>query len=143
MLEVSKKSFHHKNLRGALKQAARELIVTGQEHSLRAASRMCGVSATASYRHFDDKRDLFGEVAKEDLAELEAVVRNAPGAEIAYVEWAISNRARFAHAVVAGHEHMDAFTEIFGSRWPAIHGAASLAAEGLISIEQALASVSP
>ena len=73
----------------------------------------------------------------------EAVLGAAPGAEIAYVEWAISNRARFAHAVVAGHEHMDAFTEIFGSRWPAIHGAASLAAEGLISIEQALASVSP
>jgi hypothetical protein len=36
---------------------------------------------------------------------------------------------------------MDAFADIFGSRWPAVYGASTLAAEGLISVEQARAAV--
>ncbi len=137
MLDTSKKPFHHGNLSKAMKKAAREMIVAGQEPNLRKVARACGVSATSAYRHFASKDDLFDGVAKEDLRELEAVVRAAPGAESAYVEWAVANRFRFAHAVYAGGTHMDSFADIFGARWPAIHGAAALAAEGLISVEQA------
>ncbi len=62
--EVSKKNYHHGDLRTALIHAAFELIEEKgvDAFSLKAASDLVGVSVAAPYRHFGDKESLVHEV---------------------------------------------------------------------------------
>jgi AcrR family transcriptional regulator len=64
--EAPRRNYHHGALREALLSAARRLIsekgVAG--FSLSDASRLAGVSGAAPYRHFRDKEELVGEVAR-------------------------------------------------------------------------------
>lgn len=62
-----KGSYHHGELRQALIDAARELIVSREEQdfSLAQACRLAGVSTAAPYRHFRNKDDILGNVVAQ------------------------------------------------------------------------------
>ena len=64
---MSKKSYHHGNLREALVNAALEILADdGVEGvSLRKVAQKAGVSATALYTHFKDKRELLAIMAAQ------------------------------------------------------------------------------
>lgn len=67
------RSYHHGDLRTALRQAGYELASAGgaQAVTLRAATRLAGVSPAAAYRHFashDDLRLAVGAMAMGELA---------------------------------------------------------------------------
>jgi len=108
MRPLSRKSYHHGDLRNALLQAALELVQeTGSTHfSLRDVTERIGVTQPAFYRHFGDLDDLlstlcrngfdaFGELEHEMMADspdpwvrLRALVR-------AYIHFAVSNPGYF------------------------------------------------
>jgi AcrR family transcriptional regulator len=81
-----KHPYHHGALREALlSQAFRDLESEGLEGlSLRRLAETAGVSKTAPYRHFEDKRDLLVTIAAEGfrlLAEKLESVQPAPGGD--------------------------------------------------------------
>ena len=97
--------YHHGDLRRALVDAALALLEEGEELSLRAVARRAGVSHTAPYHHFRDRRALVAAVAQEGLLALRDALSQAgegldPQARlleggIAYVRFAVSNPTRF------------------------------------------------
>ena len=110
-------SYHHGNLREALVQAAVEL---GREKGpdgivIREVARRTGVSHNAAYRHFADRDELLGEVAKvghDELADamrkrmrlvrekdpVERARRRLREVGKAYVEYALAEPGLFAVA---------------------------------------------
>lgn len=74
------KSYHHGDLRKTLIDAAvRHIDAHGTEGlSLRALAREADVSATAPYRHFENRTTLLAAVAAEGFAELEASMESDP-----------------------------------------------------------------
>lgn len=109
MVTVStSKSYHHGDLRSALIEAGLAHLESGGEAdiSLRQLARETGVSATAVYRHFPDKKALLGALANDGYARLGAAqqtVADAAGggskgfaaAGRAYVRFALENPALF------------------------------------------------
>ena len=102
------RAYHHGNLRAALIEAGMSLLATRalDELSLREIARAVGVSPTAVYRHFPDKRALMAAMAGEGLAQLAAAQRAAAAAAgggaagfsatgRAYVRFALANPALF------------------------------------------------
>ncbi len=100
------RTYHHGDLRAALLAAGlRALETTGvSEISLRALAREVGVSATAVYRHFPDKRALLGAMALEGLARLGQMQKQAAidagdqafaATGRAYVRFALANPSLF------------------------------------------------
>ena len=69
---MPKAGYHHGNLHEALLLAARQLLAEAgaDELSLRKVARLAGVSATAPYSHFRDKRALLAGLATEGFDEL-------------------------------------------------------------------------
>lgn len=63
----AKGAYHHGDLRQALIEAARQLIVSRgeQDFSLAEACRLAGVSTAAPYRHFRNKEDILGNVVAQ------------------------------------------------------------------------------
>lgn len=74
--------YHHGDLRRALLDAGREILrAAGPEAlTLRAVARNAGVSQTAPYRHFADRRALVLAIAEEVFAELYRTMRTAAAA---------------------------------------------------------------
>ena len=74
MVTAAPRTYHHGDLRRALLDATRELLVEGgiQAASLRAVARRAGVTNRAPYHHFDDKCDLLAAVAAEGFQKLQA-----------------------------------------------------------------------
>lgn len=72
-------SYHHRNLRDDLVQAALELLRRGSEEelTLRAVARRAGVSQTAPYRHFSDKGALLAAVAETGFSKLDVRCKSA------------------------------------------------------------------
>ncbi len=62
-----KRSYHHGRLREALMEAARSLVARHGPagFTLAEAAKLVGVTPAAPYRHFNDRDDLMGEVAKQ------------------------------------------------------------------------------
>jgi AcrR family transcriptional regulator len=99
--------YHHGDLRRALLGSALHMLEEGEELSLRAVARRAGVSHTAPYHHFADRRALLAAVAEEGLLALRdalrAAVETAPGeleeqlleTGVAYVRFAVGSPARF------------------------------------------------
>ena len=100
--------YHHGDLRAALLAAGMALIQRqpGEELSLRELARGVGVSATAVYRHFPDKRALVEALCAEGramLAEAQRVAMAAAGggqagfnaSGVAYVRFALAHPALF------------------------------------------------
>jgi AcrR family transcriptional regulator len=73
-LQMTKRPFHHGDLRNALIKAAKKLIERKgiEAFALREAARKVGVSANAAYNHFEDKDALLSAVASSGFAELAA-----------------------------------------------------------------------
>ncbi len=72
MVTAAPKTYHHGDLRRALLDATRDLLVEGgvQAASLRAVARRAGVTNRAPYHHFNDKCDLLAAVAAEGFQKL-------------------------------------------------------------------------
>jgi AcrR family transcriptional regulator len=100
--------YHHGDLRGALIEAAHQILETDglAALSLRAVARRAGVSAAAPYHHFPDKQALLDAVAERgfdaltaamttrmDRVEGSAARLDASG--IGYVAFAVANPALF------------------------------------------------
>jgi len=92
-------TYHHGDLRKALRQAAEEILeeqgVVGL--SMREAARRAGVSHNAPYRHFPDRDSLLAELAAEGFRQLAAELAAHGGREMgeAYVRFALAQPQRF------------------------------------------------
>src|SRR5690349_14111931 len=73
------RAYHHGDLRQALIQSALQLLRDeGPEAlTLRAVARAAGVSQTAPYRHFADRRALVGAVAEDGFRRLKQAMHDA------------------------------------------------------------------
>lgn len=101
--------YHHGDLRRALLDATEELLETDglESFTLREVARRAGVSHGAPAHHFGDARGLLSEFTAQSFAEMAALMgRHRERAKpypfeqlvavgIAYVEYALENRARF------------------------------------------------
>ncbi|MEM6430683.1 MAG: TetR/AcrR family transcriptional regulator [Deinococcota bacterium] len=76
---MSKRSYHHGDVRQAALDAVLEMLDGGEAGSLslRTISQRIGVSHHALYRHFDNLEDLLGEVVSVCLEHLNALLRQA------------------------------------------------------------------
>lgn len=72
MPTTAKPAYHHGDLRAALLTSAMEMLEAGETFSLRAVARRAGVSATAPYRHFEDRGALETALAAKGLKDLQA-----------------------------------------------------------------------
>jgi AcrR family transcriptional regulator len=97
-------TYHHGNLGPALIAAARELLDADGPGavSLREAARRVGVSATATYRHFQDKDHLLADVAAEGFREFTQKLdaehgdtQGFGGLSVTYVEFAVAHPGLF------------------------------------------------
>ena len=104
--QSSARPYHHGDLRTALLGEGLRLVEEGgaEALSLREVARATGVSATAVYRHFPDKRALMTALAQEGvrrLGEAQAAVAAQGGAGAftaigrAYVDFALANPGLF------------------------------------------------
>lgn len=107
-MSTSAESYHHGDLRTALIGAGLSALEgpDGATLSLRGLARTVGVSATAVYRHFPDKRALLAALAGEGLRQLgesQAAAAQAAGGGAkgfaasgrAYVRFALAHPALF------------------------------------------------
>lgn len=67
-------SYHHGDLRQALIDATRELVIQrgAENFSLADACRLAGVTTAAPYKHFRDKDEILGEVIAQGFDMMEA-----------------------------------------------------------------------
>ena len=105
-LKVEQRAYHHGDLRAALVAAGLQAVESTDiaDISLRGLAREVGVSATAVYRHFPDKRALLEAMAQEGLAQLGQMQQQAAMAAggqafsatgRAYVRFALANPGLF------------------------------------------------
>ena len=99
-----RRSYRHNNLPNALRAAARAILDEDSPDmvGLRETARRVGVSATAAYRHFNNKEDLLASVAAEGFGELFAAMETGAtdsdplrGVGLAYVDFALQKRGLF------------------------------------------------
>lgn len=109
-------TYHHGDLRRALLDATLKLIEERGPHgfTLRAAAREAGVTAGATYHHFEDKDALLAGVAEEGFEDFQRVLGAAakqPAASarersrnvgVAYVMFAVEKPTRFRTMVGFG-----------------------------------------
>ena len=103
----NQRPYHHGDLRSALLEHAANILRTeGLEAlTLRAVARAAGVSQTAPYRHFADRRALMGAIAADGFRELHRAMGEAmaqgggrqglKGVAFAYVRFAQANPALY------------------------------------------------
>ena len=117
MKEISKRPYHHGDLRSALLKAGEKALQeSGVEgFSLRDLSRELGVSSRAPGRHFAGKQALLNEIALNGFQRLgklldEAVADDALGFEVqmtrmafAYIRFATENKPLLHLMMVAKH----------------------------------------
>lgn len=121
-MSTAKAPYHHGDLRNALVEAAIGLVrdVGAEQFSLRDAARTVGVSANASYRHFENKAALLTAVATAGFEKMAARMQRklAPLARPAGVNDVELARERFkavARAYVDfGVDNAELFRVMFG-----------------------------
>ena len=110
----SAKSYHHGNLKAALKKAALQLVRQKgpRGFSLNEASRLAGVTVGAPYRHFADKEALLAELICEGNTilrqQVQAAVQTVSGIREKMLE---AGMAYLRFSV----EHADYFSVMFNS----------------------------
>jgi AcrR family transcriptional regulator len=119
------RSYHHRNLKTALKQAALKLVRAKgpRGFSLNEASRLAGVTVAAPYRHFKDKEALLAEIACEGNAILLKEVQEAASKPSTVKERMLE--AGLAYLRFSSR-HSDYFDVIFNSsidkeKYPEVH----------------------
>ena len=77
--KIAERAYHHGDLRTALIDAGLAALEAADADavSLRELARKVGVSATAVYRHFPDKKALLAALAAEGIARLGSAQRIA------------------------------------------------------------------
>lgn len=99
---LAARTYHHGDLRSALVEAGLKALETTdiETVSLRQLARDVGVSATAVYRHFPDKRALFAALADAGIGRLAQAQQAAADAAAPEQSFAATGRAyvRFALA---------------------------------------------
>lgn len=72
MSEQRKNSYHHGDLRNAMRKSAHAILEEGglSALSLRAVARRAGVSHAAPYRHFPNHEALLADLAADGFHEL-------------------------------------------------------------------------
>jgi AcrR family transcriptional regulator len=102
MTLATRSTYHHGALRPALIAAARDMLANDGPGavSLREAARRVGVSATATYRHFQDKEHLLAAIAAEGFCEFAAGLEAAGAHEFsgmgdAYLQFALAHPGLF------------------------------------------------
>jgi AcrR family transcriptional regulator len=141
-------TYHHGDLRGAILEAAGRMIEKDgfAGLSVREAARRAGVSHTAPYRHFPDRKALLAALAAEGFSQLAKVLENRSGRELAeaYVRFALEHPQRFRLMFASGRAPPDlrarfgaAFSELgagaslaAAAAWALVHGLAQLALDG-------------
>jgi AcrR family transcriptional regulator len=108
-LPAKKRAYHHGDLERALVDAAVGMIRRDgvRAFTLRSVGAKVGVSATALYRHFDDKTALLARVASEGFRRLHETLATAvarateqdgdplPAMAVAYVRFAAGNPSHY------------------------------------------------
>src|SRR5918992_4401357 len=147
-VRTSRRSYHHGNLRRALLDEALATIRTeGVEGvTLRDIGARLGVSRTALYRHFTDKRALLGAVATEGFAMLRkhlvAAWENGGRGDaafhdmgVAYVRFAVDNpshyRVMFGGFVDPATQDPEFIAEAHGAFQALVDAVAALQRDGL------------
>ncbi|MCP3925910.1 MAG: TetR/AcrR family transcriptional regulator [Desulfobacterales bacterium] len=106
---VTKKSYHHGDLRRELIKTALQIISEDglEKVSMRGLGQRVGVSRTAPYRHFSDKNDLLCAIAEEGFKNLANKISNSNKQQdlspleklknigISYIEFAIANPVHY------------------------------------------------
>jgi AcrR family transcriptional regulator len=156
MMIPTRPTYHHGDLRNSLIRAALALVAERgvEAFSLREAARTVGVSASACYRHFEDREELLAAVAHEGLDTLAEKMRVAaephegasPSDAVhrfwdyagAYLHFALAHPAHFRvmHAVPKSEHSRD----LMLPRTPAVlaqTGMESLVAAGVVAPEAA------
>ena len=119
------KPYHHGDLRQALLDATRDLLVEGgiQAASLRAVARRAGVTNRAPYHHFQDKNSLLAAVAADGFSKLTQQTKEyleeaghdpldrLTSIGLAYIDFAHTHpgefQVMFCHEVCDPEEHPD------------------------------------
>jgi AcrR family transcriptional regulator len=103
-MDTPPRPYRHGNLANALRAAAGAILDEGGPDivGLRETARRVGVSATAAYRHFNNKEGLLASVAAEGFRELVAAMETGAtesdplrAVGLAYVEFALQKRGLF------------------------------------------------
>jgi AcrR family transcriptional regulator len=115
--KISERTYHHGDLRSALVEAGLQHLESGGEAeiSLRQLAREVGVSATAVYRHFPEKRALLAALAEtgiERLGEAQRIASETADSDAAgfaatgraYVRFALANPALFRLTFAHGNQ---------------------------------------
>ena len=149
--------YHPSDLPNALHAAARAILdEAGPDAvSLRETARRVGVSATAAYRHFANKKELLASVAAEGFRELAAAMETGAtgsdplgGVGLAYFDFALQKpglfRLMFGPILVERAKYPElneAASAVFGllqrvavsdDEWPCEDDVAGMAAWGLV-----------
>lgn len=121
-------SYHHGDLRRALVNAGLQLLEEGGPEALtvRAAARTAGVSRTAPYRHFRDRRALIAAVAEQCFGRM--------GEEIAR---AVQEGAQGLPALRRGLQAYAAFAQRNPAQYRVMFGSELSDREGLPALEGA------
>ena len=108
------RSYHHGDLKAALKKAALQLVREKgpRGFSLNEASRLAGVTVGAPYRHFEDKDALLAEIICEGNAILAQEVREAAATVAGIKEQMLEAGMAYLRFSV---NHADYFALIFNS----------------------------
>lgn len=155
-----RRPYHHGDLRSALLDVARSLVLTKgpRAFSLTEAARLVGVTHAAPYRHFASADAMLAALAQEALAELLPRIRAAaqapepaPALARALMEFAAARPQDLDTFNLAGLQHTDhpglkaagaacfaGMVEALGdpgraaALWSLAHGAATLARRGAL-----------
>ena len=113
--KIEPRAYHHGDLRAALVEAGLAMLAgSDADHiSLRELARQVGVSPTAVYRHFPDKKALLSALAEAGIAQLgeaQRIASDAAGGGAAgfaatgraYVRFALAHPALFRLAFTHG-----------------------------------------
>ena len=142
---VTRRPYHHGDLRTALVEAAYGVVARGgpEALSLRELAQSLEVSSGAPYRHFPDRQALLAEVAARGFAELtEAYDRAQTGAPDAHAAMRETARAYLALAFSSP----GLFRLMFGSDILGAHAPPDLlqrAAEAWEALYRAVAALDP
>ena len=136
----SARSYHHGDLKAALKKAALQLVREKgpRGFSLNEASRLAGVTVGAPYRHFEDKDALLAEVICEGNAILTKEVREAADTVAGIKEQMLEAGMAYLRFSV---NHADYFSLIFNSgidksKHPEVQRSAQEAFSVILSLAQ-------